>query len=421
MAAPYTEPSISGYNSNPPSDDGAQTEANRVKWATITGKLSGPLKTYADAINSAITSAFGKSPGGAGVTSTGISYTVQSSDQGKTVVATAAGITITTPDATSVESPFGFHLVNTSSGTVTLDGSGSQTVDGNTTISIPTTRGMWIETDGANWFTGGVNFDLVPQLPRGYMGGLKLSQPLLSGVPDDHDITIAAGEARGSTNTLNLNLTSSLTKQIDASWAAGDDAGGMASGVSLSPDTWYHLFLVDDGAGGTDAVFDTSITCANGLATTGIGTEYRRVGSVLTDGSSNILPFEQIADEFIFMTPPNLDVDVASPGTSRTTATLTVPPGVEVQAIIRVLLNASANAAFGMINLYRTTLDEQAPSSTALPLATLLGSDSANVDYHGAEVRVITNTSAQISYQCASASNLHIAAIAWRDFLGRYD
>ena len=30
MAAPYTSQSISGYNDNPPPDDGSQTEANRV-------------------------------------------------------------------------------------------------------------------------------------------------------------------------------------------------------------------------------------------------------------------------------------------------------------------------------------------------------------------------------------------------------
>ena len=54
----YTSPSLSGYNSNPPSDDGANTAANEIKWATHKTKLTDPLKTYADAINTNVASAF---------------------------------------------------------------------------------------------------------------------------------------------------------------------------------------------------------------------------------------------------------------------------------------------------------------------------------------------------------------------------
>ena len=412
MAAPYTSPSISGYNSNPPSDDGSQTEANRVKWATITGKLAGPLKTFAEAVSTAVSTAFGKVPGGAGVVSTGISRTGVASDQGKTVVATAAGITITTPDATSVESPFGFHFVNTSAGTVTFDGNGSQTIDGVASITVPAKRGFWVETDGSNWFTGGQNFDLVPQLPRGYIGGLQLTQPLTSGVPDDHDITIAVGECRASDNTANLSLSSTLTKQIDASWATGDEAGGMASGVSLSPDTWYHLFLVDDGSGGTDAVFDTDIDCTNGLATTGIGTVYRRIGSVLTDSSSNIIPFDQNGDEFLWDTPP-LDHD-GSGSTSGSLITLSVPPDVKV--------NAFGNFITACDNVYLSSpdQDDQAPSSTAAPLSTSkVGDSSHTIGNVWGPTR--TNTSSQIRERCSEATTLDIVTLGWADRLGRWD
>lgn len=56
--ASYTSPSISGYNSNPPSDDGTESTANRVDWDTIKTKLDDPIKSYAEAIDSATTTAF---------------------------------------------------------------------------------------------------------------------------------------------------------------------------------------------------------------------------------------------------------------------------------------------------------------------------------------------------------------------------
>ena len=38
--------SIPNYNASPPSDDGAQTEANKIKWSTIKTKLGDPLNVF---------------------------------------------------------------------------------------------------------------------------------------------------------------------------------------------------------------------------------------------------------------------------------------------------------------------------------------------------------------------------------------
>lgn len=154
MAAPYTSVTVTGYNANPPPDDGTQTEANRVKWATIKTKLPDPLKTAIEAINTNIGTAFGKVVGGAGVTSTTAPYTVLSTDQGKLVRISSAG-TVTTPDATDVDDPFVFVIRNSSSGNVVLDGSGAQTVDGAASITLGPNEGATVFTDGANWFTSG--------------------------------------------------------------------------------------------------------------------------------------------------------------------------------------------------------------------------------------------------------------------------
>lgn len=161
MGDPYTSVSVSGYNSSPPSDDGSTADSNVTYWATVTDKVGDPLNTAIAAVNANIVSAMGKIVGGAGVTSTAVTATVASSDQGKLYRATAASITITTPDASSVGSPFVFGLLNNSSGTITFAGNGAQTIDGSASLTIPAGTGLMCFTDGSNWFTTGLQGTLV--------------------------------------------------------------------------------------------------------------------------------------------------------------------------------------------------------------------------------------------------------------------
>lgn len=49
----YTKPTITGYNTSPPSDDGSETEDNKVKWSTIKGKITDPVKVLAEALGDA--------------------------------------------------------------------------------------------------------------------------------------------------------------------------------------------------------------------------------------------------------------------------------------------------------------------------------------------------------------------------------
>src|SRR6185437_329097 len=128
MGSPFTITSVSNYNSNPPSDDGSQTAANRVQWSTQKTKLADPVYNAFNSSETATSAAFGKIIGGAGLTTTAVDYTVAASDQGKFVQATASGITITAPDATSVGTPFVFAVLNNSSGDITFAGNGTQTI-----------------------------------------------------------------------------------------------------------------------------------------------------------------------------------------------------------------------------------------------------------------------------------------------------
>jgi hypothetical protein len=156
MGAPYTSVAISNYNANPPADDGSEVPANRVDWSKHKEKLGDPLKTAVEAINTNITSAFGKVWGGGGVTNTAISYGISASDQGKLVRATASGITLTTPAAATVTSPFVCAILNNSSGTITVDGNDTETIDGSASITLGAGQGCFLVTDGTNWYTAGL-------------------------------------------------------------------------------------------------------------------------------------------------------------------------------------------------------------------------------------------------------------------------
>jgi hypothetical protein len=177
---------------------------------------------------------------------------------------------------------------------------------------------------------------------RGYIAGLGLS----NAADADHDITIAAGTCRDSTNAYTLTLASALTKQIDAAWAEGNNAGGMFTGV-VGNNTWYHLFLIrKDSNGALDAGWDTSLTAANRPAG---WTSYRLIRSHKTDGSANIIADTQEGDCIFF----NTAIADLTTGSDRELAalTLSVPPRPGIRAIFNVVVQSISADASGTMRI----------------------------------------------------------------------
>lgn len=204
-------------------------------------------------------------------------------------------------------------------------------------------------------------------VPNGYASGATVS----NAADADHDITIAAGTIfRDSTNTHTLSLTSALTKQIDATWAAGTNAGGLYTDEpddTPNANTWHHLFLIrKDSDGSIDAYFDISTIAANKPAGY---TYYAYIFSVLTNGSANILPFTHKYNRWVFWSSPTLDIDVSDQGTSAVARTLPVPP---ISGGTLVLLNVLIDhATAANVYLSQSSETDMAPSITAAPLATI--------------------------------------------------
>ncbi len=414
MANPYTPVVVSGYNANPPADDGSAVASNQVLWATIKTKLPDPLKTAIEAVNANNVTAFGKLMGGVSPLSTGVSYAVLAADQGKPIRATASGITITFPDATSVGAPFVFSVLNSSSGNITLAGASAQTINGSTSITMAAGDGYTAFTDGSNWFVLGRKTGV---LGRGYIDGCTIANATGDAT---NDITIAAGVCRDSTNTVDITVAAMATgKQLDANWAPGDAAGMRNSAAGIA-DTTYHLYAVAKADGTQDIYAHTSTTVATvitALQAESGGASYvyaRRIGSIVRS-SAAILAFTQVGDSFRWKAPPR-DINTSSLTTSSTTNTLTIPVGLVLEA----RLNCFASHASSQSNVYIRALTEtdDPPSASNAPVATLRATASGAGTT--VQANVFTNTSAQVAARADNSSTtLVVATVGWRDARGK--
>ena len=151
VANPYTAPTLSGYNANPPADDGSAVAANQLEWAKHKDKIGDPLKTYAEAISANVTTAFA-SRWLNGVSSKASPYTVATSDEGKLFLVSSA-TTITLLAAGTAGDGFSIVVFNTNTDTdeVTIDGDGSETINGQTTWLLGGQSAIQLTCDGSNW------------------------------------------------------------------------------------------------------------------------------------------------------------------------------------------------------------------------------------------------------------------------------
>lgn len=149
----YTPPTISGYNSSPPPDDGSQVTANKILWSTIKTKLADPIKNYVDSINTAVANGFTATFLGDVVNKSG-NFTVGTTDDGVFFDCTSA-LTATLPPAVDAGEGFKICLFNNmSSGAVTADGDSGETVNGATTQSVSKQYdAMILICTGTGWYS----------------------------------------------------------------------------------------------------------------------------------------------------------------------------------------------------------------------------------------------------------------------------
>lgn len=245
----------------------------------------------------------------------------------------------------------------------------------------------------------------IPIYPKGHLFGMTLTN---NGSDATNDIDFAAGQCVDSTGVAFM-VGSALTKQLDAAWAAGTNAGGKMSAAAIT-NTTYHCFAIrKDSDGSVDYGFDVSATAPT--MPTGY-TYFRRIGSIIR-ASNAILGFKQKGDTF-WLDAPILDVDVNTSGSAAVTRTLSVPIGVVVEWIghLRAITTAG-----NQINV--SPLDSTDAASTGSNFWMTLGASQTD----NMALRVFTNTSGQIRTRennGVAADTVQLRTRGWVDTRGQY-
>ena len=347
---------------------------------------------------------------------------------GGTAGGTANALTLTlAPTLTAYQAgqKFLFIAASTNTGTATanIDAVGALGIQNNGAALQPgdiEAGGMYELAHDGTQFQLSKFESKVTAYPKGHIAGNNIS----NGTDTDHDIDVASGlQCRDEANTVNMDLSSGLTKQIDAPWAEGTAAGGFPSGLTLTANTWYHFFVIHKTADGTiDGGFDTAINASNLLADATGYSGYRRLGSVLTDSTSNVIQFVNKENFFIYVDPVQTDLrDLESTnyGTigSWHSITLSFPPIAGITAHLRI--NGSSDVANAAV--YLRDKDISFTISGSWPGATI-GFGAGDVTQYK-DVIIGTDSSSQVEMYVSESGTtntiIRISPIGWWDDLGR--
>lgn len=233
---------------------------------------------------------------------------------------------------------------------------------------------------------------------RGHIFGLTLAN---NATDATNDIDIAAGQCASSdVDPVLIILASALTKRLDAAWAVGNNNGGLDTGSIAN--TTYHVWLIRrPDTGVVDALFSASATSPTMPANY---TQKRRIGSIVR-ASAAIRGFQQSGDTFWWNAAATTDVSVTNQGVTPTLRTLTLPVGLEVEAILT-----------GNWFNVNATLSIVTPGFSGVPMTSY-----SNSTFGLFNTRVLTNTSAQISTvssAAASSQSFRVDTLGWVDTRG---
>jgi hypothetical protein len=269
-------------------------------------------------------------------------------------------------------------------------------------VSQSASTQIWGDGTNIQYATGSQSVVL-----RGYIDGL-----IMSTAGSSATMSIGAGQAADSTNSVNLDLLSGINKTTSA-WAVGSGNGGLDTG-SIANGTWYYFYVIRrPDTGVVDIVFSTNSTAPTLPASY---TQYRYIGAGFTNGGAQWTRFVQDGNYFRWYTPV-LDIDAAT-GTTAGLSTLSVPMGRKMLAKYNVYTSDGTTGA-GRIYLSDPDVEDLAPSVTAAPLSAV-GFNGAVSDIGIGFGECFTNTSAQIRRRGQNANTFcRLATLGWVDMRGK--
>jgi hypothetical protein len=348
-------------------------------------------------------------------------------DRAKLIIANGSSITLTLPSAVTAGDRWAILIKNINATDLTVKSSAGtiDTIAAATGITLALDAWGLFVSDGTNWLSTRQNQPTV-EVPKNYLTGMTLSND--SG-DTAHDISVAAGVVRDNADAITGTSTSAIVKQIDAAdWGSGTGAGGRPSGVSLSADKWYYVFAIFATDGDVDFGFDDDISATNlladsNVATAGFDQGYRRIGSVMTDGSSNIKQFYQLGDEFWWAYDEMADAEhtVTNTGANGTAVTLdNIPDGLQVRVYMGVVATGIGNSnVLGVVNGDDTVTALPPGAGSNIQWGASQHNSGSN-ESAIAEVSAICNTSNQVKfYASVTTADIDITVLGYIDPRGQ--
>jgi hypothetical protein len=244
----------------------------------------------------------------------------------------------------------------------------------------------------------------VRKLPKYYLTGFAMNNNATDLV---NDIDVAAGTCRDFADTVDITLSSVMTKRLDANWAAGSGQGGLDTGTVA--DGSYHVFVILESSGGAvDVLFSTSVI----PSLPGGYTSYRRVGSITRGGGSNSA-FTQVGDSFHLGTP-GIPWNSAAARSKSLLSMSGVPTGILIRPKVGgyVVMGTGGDAQFLL-----------APGSGYNPDLMFMYVKAAAQTDTGFCDSMVTNTSGQMYFTASigsgSITGCQLKVYGWWDSRGR--
>lgn len=246
-------------------------------------------------------------------------------------------------------------------------------------------------------------------LPYRYRAGMI---PSNSSGDVNNDITISPGACRNSDNSASITLAAAITKRLDASWSAGDGAGGLDTG-SKAADTFYAILaILNPTSGDVDVLFTTSPTSPT--LPSGYS-KYRRIGWFRTDGSSNIrnCVYRGPAGEYVDYKTVVTNLSSGSVTTTGGSQTVTAPPN----CIARLFGSVASGSGNPILNLSPLDCVDETPTG----INSVASVSNATGVLHSFMAEVAVSAASAIRARCANATGtVNLGTRGWID-TGRDD